>query len=371
MTTTPTPERDSPQGRRRREPSVEENPASLRRRVAHLERELAIIRRYVHALDQAAGRPPTKFFNMPKYGKLRYRPVLLGFSPTAGCRSGLPFDDAHGDHLAEVMGLSSYQQLLCNFKIRNIFTHPAEDLFHDARGDDAMRRTMRRHVGEGLFDGRVVIVAGRDAQRAAGLDVAPGYVGPLGSSSEHFARAALVIALPDIGHPSTWPRERRQEVWNAALLAMTAARLPCPDPVAVAMRLAANPGAAADDPCWRGFSTRPYPDTEHGRGMWRALVELGLAAPPNLTREAWLPLGPARAGFELHTTGGSAHLMVSDDNKSARVDVYTGWPSPVSVFTAKGRAGDLRRKAENFMFERRGWDYPFRALDNLLDKLRS
>jgi hypothetical protein len=151
----------------------------LRKRNAHLERELAITRRYLHKVQREQGLELSKFYGMPRFGKLRYRPIILGYAPSAGARSGLPFDDEFGDAMCDVFGLIGFQHLLCNFKVRNVFLYPASDTLHKDRGPEQLARAMANHAAHRLFDGRVVIVVGQDARRAAGIVCEPDYIGPV------------------------------------------------------------------------------------------------------------------------------------------------------------------------------------------------
>jgi hypothetical protein len=102
-----TDQTDSPR-KYQRAPSSPHDDATLRKRNAHLERELAITRRYLHKVQREQGLELSKFYGMPRFGKLRYRPIILGYAPSAGARSGLPFDDEFGDAMCDVFGLIGF-----------------------------------------------------------------------------------------------------------------------------------------------------------------------------------------------------------------------------------------------------------------------
>lgn len=336
--------------------------AVLRKRNAHLERELAITRRYLHKVQREHGLEVTKFFSMPRFGKLRYRPIILGYAPSSGARSGLPFDDEFGDAMCDVFGLIGYQHLLCNFKARNVFLYPAGDLPHEARGREAAAKVMANHVTHRLFDGRVVIVIGQDARRAAGITCAPDYIGPVVAPAA--TGATLVLTIPDIGHPKQWPRERREPLWSCLAFAMAASRLPSEQPITEAADLQSG----RPSPAWASLTPQPWPSAsscERGVDMWIQLIAAGLAAPPNLTRGAWMP--GENGSYLLHATGGMAAISGTPTEGQLRIFEYKG-NGMKAVFAAVGRRGDLRRQAEEFMFERQRWDYPFRALDIRLER---
>lgn len=347
---------DAPRGRPASTPN--DTPADLRRQLMHAQRELAITRRYLHRVQREHGLELTKYFGMPRYGKLEHRPVILGYGPSSGARSGLPFDDEHGDNMCEVFGLSGYQHLLNNFKIRNVFLRPADDVLHSDRGREAMDRAVAGHVHRHLFAGRVVIVVGQDARRACRIesDTDLGFVEPT------LPGAAAVLVVPDIGHPRSWDRPRREKLWENLARAMLIARLPCPDPIEQADRVLAG----EPSPAWRAL-----PAGEHqvwwdiaglarGLDLWMTLGAVGLAAPPNLTRGAWMPTKDGE--FVFFATHGYALLS----GTSARGEVSVREYGKGVGYYQAGRRGDCRRLAEEYMLTRRGWDYPFRALDQQL-----
>jgi len=350
-----------PEGPRGRPVSApHETPVDLRRQLTHTQRELAITRRYLHRVQREQGLEPTKYFAMPRYAKLEHRPLILGFGPSSGARSGLPFDDQHGDNMCEVFGLSSFQHLLNNFKIRNVFLHPADDLLHIDRGREAMDRAIANHTARHLFAGRVVIIVGQDARRACRVDPAFEEIGFIDSTV--LPGAAHVLLVPDIGHPRGWARERREKLWHVLALAMMAARLPCADAMSEALHITdgrASPAwsslPAGDHQAWWDIS-----GLDRGLDMWMTLCAVGLAAPPNLTKGAWMPTKDGE--FVFFGTGGYALLSGTSTRAEVSVRVYGKGP----VFFAAGRRGDCRRMAEEFMFDRCGWQHPFRALDERL-----
>jgi hypothetical protein len=349
-----------------RTPSAPYTEADLRKRNAHLERELAITRRYLHKVQRDHGEEVTKFFSMPRFGKLRYRPILLGYAPSSGARSGLPFDDEFGDAMCDVFGLIGFQHLLCNFKVRNVFLNPAGDLPHEQRGAEAAGKAMANHVAHKLFDGRVVIVVGRDAQRACGIEArGPDYIGPV--SAPAIVGAVLVLAVPDIGHPKQWPRERREPLWSCLAFAMAASRLPSEQPI----QEAADLQSGRPSPAWASLTSEPWPSVSscaRGVDLWIKLIAAGLAAPPNLTRGIWMP--GENGSYLMHATGGMAQISGTATDASLRIYKYKAGGQR-AIFASVGRRGDLRRRAEEFAFDRQGWDYPFRALDSSLDRGRS
>jgi hypothetical protein len=359
-----TDQTDSPR-KYQREASSPHDDASLRKRNAHLERELAITRRYLHKVQREQGLELSKFYGMPRFGKLRYRPIILGYAPSAGARSGLPFDDEFGDAMTEVFGLIGYQHLLCNFKVRNVFLYPASDTLHKDRGPEQLARAMANHAAHRLFDGRVVIVVGQDARRAAGIVCEPDYIGPV--VAPNVKGAVLVLTIPDIGHPRQWTRERRETLWSCLAFAMAASRLPCAEPIAEAADLQSGRPSKA----WASLTPQPWPFVpacERGVDLWIHLIAAGLAAPPNLTRGAWLP--GAGGSYILHATGGMAQLSGTSTEGKLTIYEHRG-ASMRGVFASAGKRGDLRRQAEDFMFGRAGWDFPFRALDERLEAMRA
>jgi hypothetical protein len=338
---------------------------ATRKRLSHLERELAITRRYLHKVQREHGLEPSKFFSMPRFGKLRYRPIILGYAPSAGARSGLPFDDESGDALVDVAGLADFQHLLCNFKVRNVFLNAASDLPHEARAREAASQAMANHVARQLFDGRVVIVVGQDARRAAGIECEPEFMGP--ATARAVGGAALVLTVPDVGHPRQWPRERREVLWSCLAFALAAIRLPAADPVAEAIALQAG----RRSPAWSSLTAEPWPTAsscKRGVDLWMQLQAAGLAAPPNLTRGAWMP--EPEGSFILHTTGGYA--VIGGPPAASTLRIYERYSGRIMrvVFASAGKSGDLRRQAEEYMFDRAHWDYPFRALDRRLEQMR-
>lgn len=354
-----TPRTEGPRGRPTSSPH--ETQADLRRQLVHTQRELAITRRYLHRVQREHGLELTKYFSMPRYGKLEHRPLILGYGPSSGARSGLPFDDEHGDHLCEVFGLSGYQHLLNNFKIRNVFLHPADDLLHADRGREAMDRAIANHAAKHLFAGRVVIVVGQDARRACRIEADPEHPGRFVDPAI-LPGSAAVLVLPDIGHPRSWGRDQREHLWHQLALAMMSARLPCPDPVTEAVRIADDgaSGVWSELPAGGSWSFPDLGGVPRGLDMWMTLAAVGLAAPPNLTRGAWWPT--AEGDFRFFATGGVATLTGTAQRSEVSVRDYNKGPA----FFAAGKRGDCRRMAEEFMFDRRGWDYPFRALDQRL-----
>ena len=348
-----------------RSPSAPHNDADLRKRNAHLERELAITRRYLHKVQREHGVEPTKFFSMPRFGKLRFRPIILGYAPSSGARSGLPFDDEFGDAMCDVFGLIGYQHLLCNFKVRNVFLYPAGDVPHKERGREAAAKAMANHVHHGLFQGRVVIVVGQDARRACEIVCDPDYIGPVVAPA--VGGAALVLTIPDIGHPKQWPRERRELLWSCLAFSLAASRLPSEHPITEAADLQSG----RPSPAWASITPQPWPTAPscaRGVDMWIQLISAGLAAPPNLTRGAWMP--GENGNYLLHATGGMAAISGTPADASLRIFEYKG-SSMKAIFASVGKRGDLRRQAEDFLFDRQGWDYPFRALDTRLERARS
>lgn len=351
-----------------REPSsaADDSQVSLRKQLTHTQRELAIVRRSLHKLQRENGIAPTKFLSMPKYGKLKYRPVILGFAPSAGARSGLPFDDVFGDAMCEVFGLTGLQHLLVNFKVRNVFLHPASDLPHTERGRDACARAMTGHAQHRLFDGRVVLVVGQDARRAARIECESSYMGPVESPA--IQGAAKVLVIPEIGHPKQWARPRREQLWTLLAFAMSAARLPSEAPVAEAWDLMRD----GSSPAWRTLlpssAVGVMPDMRtmpRGLDLWMLLTARGLAAPSDLTRGAWMPSDSG--SFVFYATGGCAVLCGTDVKAEVTV---TDYKSGGIVFEGAGKRGDCRRSAEEFMLNQVGWTYPFMALDKRLEELR-
>jgi hypothetical protein len=254
---------EGPRGRPTSSPH--ETTADLRRQLVHTQRELSITRRYLHRVQREQGLELTKYFAMPRYGKLEHRPLILGFGPSSGARSGLPFDDEHGDNLCEVFGLSGFQHLLNNFKIRNLFLHPADDLLHIDRGREAMDRAIANHAARHLFAGRVVIIVGQDARRACRIDPAFEEIGFIDPAV--LPGAAHVLLVPDIGHPRSWARERREKLWHVLALAMMAARLPCHDAMLEAHRIVAGDASEV----WQslpGSEAWPFPTCPISRAAW-------------------------------------------------------------------------------------------------------
>lgn len=353
---------EGPRGRPTSSPH--ETTADLRRQLVHTQRELSITRRYLHRVQREQGLELTKYFAMPRYGKLEHRPLILGFGPSSGARSGLPFDDEHGDNMCEVFGLSGFQHLLNNFKIRNVFLHPADDLLHVDRGREAMDRAIANHAARHLFAGRVVIIVGQDARRACRIDPAFEEIGFIDPAVLPGAPGAVLL-VPDIGHPRSWDRARREKLWLVLAIAMMAARLPCDDVMSVARSVVAGEEMPA---VWRslpGGEAWPFPglaSIARGLDLWMTLAAVGLAAPPNLTKGAWMPTDAG--SFRMHATGGFAMLTGTSARAEVRVFEYSAKAGP--SFYAAGRRGDCRRMAEEYMFDRRDWDHPFRAVDERL-----
>ncbi len=366
MSRSRTPSVPRPSNPLQRSPSSPDNDGevSLRKRLLHVERELAITRRYLHRLQREHGQPITRFFSMPRYGKLRYRPVLLGYAPSAGARSGLPFDDEFGDHMCDVFGLTGLQHLLVNFKVRNVFLHQASDLTHDSRNQAAADRSLAGHVAHHLFDGRIVLVVGQDARRACRIVCEPTYMGPVEAPA--LAGAARVIVIPEIGHPKQWGRTRREQLWTCLAFAMAASRLPCDKPIAEAWDLMRE----GTSPAWRSLlpTDAVMPETrtlERGLDLWMLLAARGLAAPPDLTRGAWWPT--SSGGHVCYATGGVATLRGTAKDAVVTVHEYEGGGL---VYEHTGLRGECRRLAEIFMLEGAGWNHPFIALDKRIEELR-
>lgn len=335
--------------------------------LARLQRELAVARRMLHRAEKAAGQPLTRFIRLPHYGKLQHRPLILGFSPTQDARSSTAFDDPYGDALCELLGLADFLHLTCNFKLRNLITHPAGDLPHERRGRDAQGYALRLMHEQGVFKDRVVVLVGHDIRRAVGCPAAPApdYIGPLDAPG--IQGASIVCVMPDPTHAGSWRRERRSGLWSFAAFCMAASRLPVADPVKAAVQAAM--GTAAPD-VWSELRLPPFASfgqATRGHEVWRELIKAGLAAPANLTRGCWLPLGRPGDGYVFYGTGGYA-VMVPAAGAAATVTVYDH--DGAVLHSYRGQNGECRREAEVFMFEARGWDYPFRALDRRLDGLR-
>ena len=336
-------------------------------------RDLAYLRRTIHRQQRKLNRggEPTPFFGVsPRHAKLQYRPVILGLAPTIYARSHVAWDDPSGDQLASRLGLGGLFHLMGAFKLRNLFACPLQDLPLEYQATPKKAEALARLVATGTFKDRVVIVCGNEIRALAGLTCDRDYIGPV---AQKLGGSSLVISMVEPGRSKKWSSpDGQREAVQAAALALLAARLPAANPVADAMQLVSG----GDVESWRsigGGSPEQFADLmqQEPREVWRFLAGLGIISPPDLGLGAWFHLdaqthevrltgGRISVTFDpvLRDSGGEYVYGALIDKGGARV--YECWSGKPHV--VRGRCLDEA--------VRRGWEFPYVALDRRLAEMR-
>lgn len=374
--------------------TIPEDRYSVIEMVTAMQRELMYARRTADSALRQLGAQPIAWVGAPRYGKLKYRPLVFGSAPSPTARSSLPFDDATGDGLARRWGLpGGFHQLLGMAKLANLYPLPISDMPLDARSEATRHDLLDAHVAAGLFTDRVVILVGTEALRAFGFDVdaLQDHVGPL--QREQVPGARAVLAMPDPQHSIAWRSEESRHMGRLSFVfALLGARLPVgeattgpfPRPRTNAHMATLHAAAlvgfdtgsmkVAVDACstWMSLGS-PYEchqvqDLLRGPSMtlWRELCRIGIATPRDLGARCWW-FDPLTSASELYFDRGRARVRGPKDQ-----------PKTCELLDAKGavlastqvrlRSTGLRW-AENEA-STRGWDFACFGLDRRLAELR-